>query len=205
MTDRNGVLNVLERWSPMLFLVGGVVLVAFAASLAAIGLMDMSVPRNIFAGVGFTFSFLGLLGLYPRLKDGSPLLARAGAVFAVLGAVGFALTFVLGIADFVEVTLPAWVEAVQLLNIIGIVLGFFLIGTASVRTDAHTAPWHSFIRAGARLRCESRTRSGLGGLDSLVGTVPTRQSAGAGHAIDRILAPCGVRRAREHRATDTAA
>lgn len=137
MTDSSGVLNTLERESPTLFLVGGVVLIAFAASLAAIGLMDMSVPRNLFAGAGFTLAFLGLLGLYPGLADRSPWLARAGAGFAVLGAVGFTLTFVLGIAELVEIFLPAWVEAVQLLNIGGIILGFLLIGVASLRTDAH--------------------------------------------------------------------
>jgi len=136
MTDGRRVMNRLERWSPTLFLVGGVVLIGFAASLAAIGLMDMSVPRNIFAGAGFSLAFLGLLGLYPGLADRSPLLARAGAVCAVLGAVGFTLTFGLGVAEVVEITPPAWLEAVQLLNFVGLVLGFLLVGVASLRTDA---------------------------------------------------------------------
>jgi len=137
MTDGRRVMNRLERWSPTLFLVGGAVLIGFAASLAAIGLMDMSVPRNIFAGAGFSLVFLGLLGLYPRLADQSPLLAGAGAVFAVIGAVGFTLTFVLGVAEVVEITPPPWLEAVQLLNIVGMVLGFLLVGVASLRTNTH--------------------------------------------------------------------
>ncbi|MDL0123782.1 MULTISPECIES: hypothetical protein [Halobacteriales] len=127
----------LEQWSPTLFLLGGVVLVAFAASLAAIGLMDMSSPRNILAGAGFTLAFLGLFGLCAGLTDRSPRLARAGSIFAVLGGVGFTLTFVLGIAEFVEITPPAWVEAAQLLNIASIVLGFLLVGIASLRTDVY--------------------------------------------------------------------
>jgi len=140
MTGSDGLLSALERWSPTLFLVGGVVLIGFAASLAAIGLMDMSVPRDLFAGVGFTLSFLGLIGVSAGLTDQSPSLARAGAVFAALGAVGFALTFVFGIADLVAISLPAWVEAFQLLNIVGLILGFLLVGIASLRTDAHSRP-----------------------------------------------------------------
>lgn len=139
MTDGNGVLDTLERRSATLFLVAGVALFAFAASLAAIGLMDMPAPRNIFAGVGFTLAFLGLFGVCAGLADQSPRLARAGGIFAVLGAAGFTLTFVLGLAEFVKISLPAWVEAVQLVNIVGIVLGFLLAGIASLRTDAH--PW----------------------------------------------------------------
>jgi hypothetical protein len=158
MTDGRGVLNTLERRSPTLFLVGGMVLIAFAASLAAIGLMDMSVPRNIFAGAGFTLAFLGLLGLYPGLADRSPRLARAGAVFAILGTVGFSLTFMLGIAEFVEITLPAWVEAVQLLNIIGIILGFLLTGIASLRTDAHTRSLGVFLLVPAVIFAVNITR-----------------------------------------------
>jgi hypothetical protein len=137
MTDDNSVLDPLEQWSPTLFLVSGVVLVGFAASLAAIGLMDISLPRNVFAGAGFTLAFLGLLGLYPGLADWSPRLARAGAVFAVLGALGFAVTFVLGVAEVRGITPPAWVEPIQLLNIIGLVLGFFVFGVGTLRTDMY--------------------------------------------------------------------
>jgi hypothetical protein len=138
MKDNNSALDPLERWSPTLFLVSGVILVGFAASLAAIGLMDMSLPRNVFAGAGFTLAFLGLLGLYPGLADWSPRLARAGAVFAVLGALGFAVTFVLGVAEAGGITPPAWVEPIQLLNIIGLVLGFFVFGVGTLRTDMYT-------------------------------------------------------------------
>lgn len=137
MTNDKSVLDPLERWSPTLFLVSGVVLIGFAASLAAIGLMDMSVPRNVFAGAGFTLAFLGLLGLYPSIEDGSPRLARAGAVFAVLGASGFAVTFVLGVVEVGGITPPAWVQPIQLLNIIGLVLGFFVFGVGTLRTDMY--------------------------------------------------------------------
>ena len=127
----------LERWSPTLFLLSGVVLVAYAASLAAIGLMDMSSPRAIFGGAGFTLAFLGLFGLCSGLTDRSPQLARVGSVFAVLGALGFTLAFVLGIAEFVEITSPAWIKLPLLLNPVWTVLGFLLVGITSLRTDAY--------------------------------------------------------------------
>ena len=137
MTDVNSVLGLLERWSPTLFLVSGVILIAFATSMAAIGLMDMSLPRSVFAGAGFTLAFLGLLGLYPGLADRSPRLARAGAVFAVLGALGFTVTFVIATAEFGGIARPGWVEPIQLLNIIGLILGFSVFGVGILRTDMH--------------------------------------------------------------------
>lgn len=130
--------QTLETRSSILFLISGTVLVGFAVSVAIIGMLDGSAPRNVFAGVGFTLAFLGLLGLYPGIADRSPWLVGAGAVFAALGAVGFALTFVLAITEFVGIDLPAWVSAIQLLNIIGLVLGFLTFGVASLRTEAHS-------------------------------------------------------------------
>ena len=137
MTDGNSVLGLLERWSPTLFLVSGVILIAFATSMAAIGLMDMSLPRSVFAGAGFTLAFLGLLGLYPGLADRSPRLARAGAVFAVLGALGFTVTFVIATAEFGGIAPPAWIGPLQILNIIGLLLGFSVFGVGILRTDMH--------------------------------------------------------------------
>ncbi|WP_058825972.1 hypothetical protein [Haloferax sp. Q22] len=130
-------LTTLERWSPALFLVGGVVLVAHAASLAVTWLVDLPVPRNVFAGVGHAVAFLGLGGLCYGLTDRGPQLARAGGILAVLGVVGFTLTFLVGSAEFVAMTPPTWVEAAQLSNIVPMVLGFLLVGIASLRTGSH--------------------------------------------------------------------
>ena len=131
--------NTLEQWSPTLFLAGGVVLIAYAASLAVTGLMEISTPRNAFSGAGFTLVFLGLFGLCSGLADRRPRLARFGGVFAVLGALGFTLLFLLGIMEYVAITPPTWVQAALLLNNIPIVLGFLLVGIASLLTDSH--PW----------------------------------------------------------------
>lgn len=130
--------ETLEQWSATAFLAGGAILVGFAVSLAVIGILDGSAPSNIFGGLGYMLAFLGLLGLYPGLADRSPRLARAGAVFAALGTVGFSLTFVAGVTEFMGIDLPAWVSDAQLLNIIGLVLGFLTVGVASLRTEAHS-------------------------------------------------------------------
>jgi hypothetical protein len=84
-------------------------------------------------------ALLGLIGLCSGLADRSPRVARAGGGFAVLGVAGFTLTFLLGLTEFAGIRTPAWINAAQLLNIVAIVLGFLLVGIASLRTDSH--PW----------------------------------------------------------------
>lgn len=134
-----------ERWSSLLFLAGGVALVAYAVSLAVVGFTEILAPGLVFGGVGFATTFLGLLGLCSGFANRSPRLARAGGVFAALGATGFTLTFAVGLTRFVEVTPPAWVRAAQLLNIIPVVLGFPLVGIASLRIDSHPLPLGVFL------------------------------------------------------------
>lgn len=131
----------LERWSATLFLIGGVLLIGFAALLGYQAFTNEPAPEDIFAGAGFAIGFFGLLGLYPTLADRSPWLARAGAVFAALGAVGFAVTFVESTGQFVGAVpqeSPTWVSALQTLNLIGLVLGYLAFGAASLWTDAHS-------------------------------------------------------------------
>ncbi|AHG01110.1 hypothetical protein HALLA_16925 [Halostagnicola larsenii XH-48] len=154
----------LERWSRTLFLLGGVVLVAYAVSLAAIGLMDMSSPRTIFGGAGFTLAFLGLFGLCSGLTDRSPQLAHAGSIFAVLGALGFTLAFVLGIAEFVGITSPAWVKVALLLNNVWTILGFLLVGITSLRTDAYPRSLGVLLFVPAVLFAANTTRIAFLGL-----------------------------------------
>lgn len=114
-------------------------MIGYAASVAVTEVMEITTPRNVFGRAGFTLAFLGLFGLCSGLADRSPRLARAGGVFAVLGALGFTLSFLLGITEFVAITPPTWVVAAQILNIVPIVLGFLIVGIASLVTDSH--PW----------------------------------------------------------------
>ncbi|PSP88688.1 hypothetical protein BRC87_09235 [Halobacteriales archaeon QS_4_66_20] len=85
-----------EAWSPMVFMIAGGLL--FVAT--AINGIDLFTPVATQKGTllfieglsgfgGVVLSFVGLLGLYPRLADTEPRLARAGISLAVLPAAFF--------------------------------------------------------------------------------------------------------------------
>lgn len=93
-----------------------------------------------FVGAAWTASFVGLLGLYPRLVERSRRLTQAGAVFAVIGAIVMAamsvtsLAYALGIpggqlGDVAMYFLPG--------VFLGIVFGFGLFAVACLRTGAY--------------------------------------------------------------------
>ncbi|MFB6301546.1 MAG: hypothetical protein ABEH78_01595 [Haloferacaceae archaeon] len=138
----------LEQWSPNLFIIAGVLAVVFAAfewtTVATCGqirqcgyLTDM---RSIFGPAGFVVGFIGLLGLYPEVADRSPKLARAGAVFAALGAVGFSMSIVatLGEIGGVLPAQPAWAPVYIILIFTGAVVGYPAIAAAGLRTNAYS-------------------------------------------------------------------
>lgn len=131
----------LEKRSATLFLVAGVI---FVGDLAILAVGTEQLARELgqaFVGAGWTAAFIGLLGSYPELVDRSRLLARAGAVFAGIGAVVFAvmavavLVFFTGIADGDFAALvPIFLPGV----IIGCVLGFVSFSVASLRSDVRS-------------------------------------------------------------------
>lgn len=138
MTTGESVFAPLERMRSTLFLTAGTILIGFAVSLFLIGVLETA-PQDafeyrVFSGAGYGLAFLGLLGLYPELVTQSPWLSRAGAVFAIIGAVMFFLSFV-------TVGLPGvaflfgMAEPVALLNFVGLLFGFLLFGLASLRSD----------------------------------------------------------------------
>lgn len=72
----------LEKWTATVFLVaGGLWFVSLALMLlgAVLG-TSMQGPSSIPGFAGAVLSFVGLLGLYPRLADRMPRLARVGVV-----------------------------------------------------------------------------------------------------------------------------
>jgi hypothetical protein len=87
----------LEEHSPTLFLAAGTLLVGYAALNGLAAFTDAAVEPNLFQ-FGYLLGFLGLLGLYPRLADRRPWLARAGAGFAAIGVVAFAAFTALDLA-----------------------------------------------------------------------------------------------------------
>lgn len=76
------LLDRLEQWAPTVFLLaGGLWLLALA--LTALGMAlgtSMQGPSSIAGFTGGVLSFIGLLGLYPRIADPAPRLARVGVV-----------------------------------------------------------------------------------------------------------------------------
>lgn len=134
----------LERWRTIAFFVAGVILLVDAAIVAAetvVGLDDWMALGQVFVGAGWTAAFIGLLGVYPGLSDRSPWLARAGAGFAAIGAVVFAVMGVVSLAYYagipdgdITAIVPIFIPGV----ILGSILGFLSISVASLRTDVHS-------------------------------------------------------------------
>lgn len=138
--------NSLGSWSPLSFLVGGIVLLGYAALktallLAGIGVSD--VVQTTIGHFGLLIAAIALLGFYPRLRDAAPRLSLAGVwLSAVSGVLNIILVLVL-----VQITLttegypaipeetPLWGSLFLLLGLLTIMLGFFLMGSAGLRSD----------------------------------------------------------------------
>lgn len=135
--------ELLERRSETLFLVAGGLLVGYTTLNGLTAFTDVASPmvEDVLGPVAFAVGFLGLLGIYRALFDRTPRLARAGAVFAVLGGVGFgaiALQSLGQLTGLVSAHPPAWFPVVLLLGATGTILGFPLCGVAVLRTGVHS-------------------------------------------------------------------
>lgn len=132
----------LERWSPTLFVVGGVIVTGFAALGVVAPFTDASSPRvrNVLT-IGYVLGFVGLVGLYPAFADRHPWLARAGAASAALVAVGFPLNVIVSLGQLAGLVAgegPAWVNVFIPLVILGMLVGYLSFGIASYRTPEYS-------------------------------------------------------------------
>lgn len=134
----------LEQRRATAFLIGGGILAIDAGIVAAeiaVGVDGWMTLGQVFVGAGWTAAFLGLLGLYPELADRSRWLARAGAVFAVIGAIVFAVMGVASLAYYAGIPdgeIEALVPLFLLGVILGSILGFVSMGVATLRTDVYS-------------------------------------------------------------------
>lgn len=138
MADSDGVLNLLARWSPTLWIGSGVLGIVYA-SLYGMEAFLGTYPavREFFGPVMNIVAFSALLGLYPVLVDRRPWLARAGGVCAVLAIVGSSL--VIGATAGLVPEEATWVAASQLLFIIvGMSLAFLVFAVASLRSGVYS-------------------------------------------------------------------
>lgn len=138
----------LERQSTTLFLVAAALFLVDAGLLVldlAVGTERLSLMvGQAFIAAGWIAGLLGLLGQYPVLVDENRWLARAAAVFAAVGVVGFTVMgaaslwlFATGAAlDDLTAYVPFFLPGV----IAGSLLAFVAFAAASLRSDAHSRP-----------------------------------------------------------------
>lgn len=146
-----GVWTTLKRQNKTVLMIAGVWLLGYAISKAiytftdvtAVGAFDVS-----FGGLGLLVTVVGLVGLYPRLRDEAPRLSFAGLVTAVVAAVGnIALLGWLALATLTRAGYPAipeespaWTVVALIVVFVTMALGFLLFGAASLRTDIFSRP-----------------------------------------------------------------
>lgn len=138
-----GVWDSLEDYSSTLFIAAGVVLIVYVGLLGYQAFIDSTMnfhdnEASVVGPAGFCLGAIGLLGLYPAVRDRSPKVAGAGAVVAALGAVGWFVIAASGLADLAGIEAPAWLQAVGFAAFLEMLVGFPLLGIASLRTDAHS-------------------------------------------------------------------
>lgn len=130
----------LEARSGTLFLVAGAVVLVYAGLHGVEAATDLVLEPNPFE-FGYVLGFLGLLGLYPRLADDTPWLARVGAVAAVFGIMGLSAFTVVHLAELAGVVPPggpAWFGIFIPFALTGFTVGYLSIGLASLRAAVHT-------------------------------------------------------------------
>jgi hypothetical protein len=131
----------LERWSPTLFLIAGVLVVGHATLLGVQAFTEMTTPPDLFAPLGHLVALVGLFGLYPALVDRSPTLTRAAAAVAAVPVVGWLVVSAAQVSEFAGVlspptgVLPGVVFPVV---IISTVLTYVLFGVTSFRTGVRS-------------------------------------------------------------------
>ncbi len=138
------MLSSLPRWSATAFLVGGFLMVVDAAFVTAnivTGTEHFLLLGQAFVGGAWTAALIGLLGLYSGLADRSQWLSRAGAVFAVIGVVTFAVMAVTVVLYYVGIPDGEY-DAIGMFFIpgvlVGSVLGFVTFSVASLRAGVHS-------------------------------------------------------------------
>lgn len=143
MTAGGRLLDPLDGKSQTLFLLAGAILVVYASLLSYQAFVDPSTnfhdnEAGVVGPLGFAVGALGLLGLTPALVDESRRVAQAGAVFAGLGVVGWFVIAATGLADLAGFTAPTALQILGFFGFFEMLVGFPLVGVASLRSDGHT-------------------------------------------------------------------
>lgn len=142
MASSDSALAPLEGKTSTLFFVAAGLMGIVAGLFAAEVFMGRGVDTllSIAGPAGFGVAFSGLLGLYPTLVDWTPRLARAGAIALGIGVAGALILVVGGVGELVGLyaEAPDWVDAANMLLLIGVILGFGTFGIGVLRTGTHS-------------------------------------------------------------------
>lgn len=128
--------DAVERWSPVLLLTGGGLLVGHALLLGLEAFTTLAVPPDVFGPTGHLAALAGLLGLYPKLAARTPTTARIGVIAATVALLGWASLAVarfLSLAGIVSgqgTVLPGSVVALAFLTTI---LAYLVFGVTTFR------------------------------------------------------------------------
>lgn len=135
----------LEKWSPTVFLVAGILLLGYAVLQGTHTFTGVTVPSALataYGGIALLVPVFGLLGLSPRLRDHTPRLSLAGVVVAIISGLltlilllQLAITTVqMGGSPEIPADAPAWTAAALLSGFLLLAVAFLLFGVASLRT-----------------------------------------------------------------------
>lgn len=133
-------LELLEQWSPTLFLVGGGLIVGHAVIRGIEAFTEMSVPADVFGPAGYLVALVGLFGLYSALVEEEPTFARAAAVVASAPLVGWVVILAWSLGEVAGVLIPqsaVFPGAFFMVHIVTVVLTYVLFSVASLRADVH--------------------------------------------------------------------
>lgn len=133
--------RLLERWSPILFLGGGGLIVGHAVVRYVEAFTALTAPPDVFAPVGYLVALIGLYGLYPGLVERTPRLARAAVVLGMVPLAGWTAMTGQGVAAAVGL-LPPDATVVPgplfVVHVVSVVLTYVLFGVASLRAGIHS-------------------------------------------------------------------
>ncbi len=135
----------LEKRNAEVFLVAGVLLLSYAVleGLSAFaGVRPHSAVKTGYGGIVLLVPVFGLLGLYPRLRDHTPRLSRAGVGTTILSGllILILLVWLLGMTlrmqslPAIPADAPAWTAAALLVGFLLLAVSFLMFGLASLRT-----------------------------------------------------------------------
>lgn len=181
--------RTLERWSPVLFLLGAGGVITHAAVQALEAFTAITPPPDVFVTTGHLIALVGLLGLYPGLAERTPRLAGAG-----LAATGIGVTvwIVMTAGQFLAVagateSVSALFPGAFFVGVLGAtILAYTLVGAAALRADGRSTVDGLLILAPAVLLSVLIGKSAVANVGAVDGVV-----IGAGLALSMLA--LGVR------------